>query len=96
MCNYSDLPAETINKVITAYGKVTDELIGISNPLSCYDATQVVDDIKKSQSEENSLTHSDDLSQMLEDDYPDAGTLVREYFKSMVPDGEDIDNYENR
>lgn len=96
MSNYSDLPAETINRIITAYGSVTDELIGISNPISCYDARQVTDDIKKSQSEENSLTHSDDLSQMLADDYPEAGKLVREYFKSMVANGEDVDDYENR
>ena len=72
MSDYSDLPVETINTVIEAYGKVTEELIGISNPISCYDARQVANDIKKAQSEENSLTHSDDLSQILEDNYPEA------------------------
>ncbi|MBP3945132.1 hypothetical protein [Psychrobacter sp. K31L] len=96
MSNYSDLPAETINAVIEAYGKVTDELIGISNPTSCHDANQVIDDIKKTQSEENSLTHSDDLSQILEDEHPEAGKLVRDYFKSMVSDDEDVEDYESR
>lgn len=96
MSDYSDLPAESINKVIAAYGKVTDELIGVSNPISCYDANQVIADIKKAQSEDNSLTHSDDLSQMLEDEHPEAGKIVREYFKSMVPHGEDVEGYESR
>lgn len=96
MSEYSDLPAETINTVIKAYGLVTDELIGISNPLSCHDHNQVIDDIKKNESERNSLTHSDDLSQMLEDEHPEAGKIVREYFKSMVPHGEDVEDYESR
>lgn len=96
MSDYSNLPAETINAVITAYGLVTDDLIGISNPLSCYDHKQVITDIRKSQWECNSLTHSDDLSQMLEDEHPEAGKIVREYFKSLVPHGEDVEDYENR
>ncbi len=96
MSEYSDLPAETINTVIKAYGLVTDDLIGISNPLSCHDHNQVIADIRKSQWECNSLTHSDDLSQILEDEYPEAGKIVREYFKSMVPFGEDVEDYESR
>lgn len=93
---YSDLPKESINAIIEAYSSVTSELIGISNPCSCYDPRQVADDIKKVQSEDNSLTHSDDLSQMLEDEHPEAGKIVREYFKSMIPHGEDVEYYENR
>jgi hypothetical protein len=96
MPDYSGLPAETINAVIKAYGMVIDDLIGISNPLSCYDHNQVITDIRKSQWECNSLTHSDDLSQMLEDEHPEAGKMVREYFKSIVPHDEDVEDYKNR
>lgn len=94
--DYSDMPAATINAVIEAYSKVTGELIDIGNPCSCCDAEQVIADIKKTESEWNSLTHSDDLSQMLEDEHPEAGKIVREYFKDKIPFDLDTEDYASR
>lgn len=94
MSDYSHLSVEESNSVINAYSKVTESLIGITYP--CPEADKVINDIKKAESEDNSLTHSDDLSQLLEEDYPEAGKLVREYFKNKLPFGDDVEDYKSR
>jgi len=94
MSNYSDLHKDNINNIISAYSRVTENLIGVTYP--CPDSERVIADIKKAESEDNSLTHSDDLSQILEEDYPEAGQMVRDYFKLMVSEAQDIEDYASR